>query len=232
MVSEVMLQQTQVQRVLPKFETFLQKFPTIKLLAQAPLGEVLKTWSGLGYNRRAKYLHQAVQSIVSEYSGVFPQTTEELVKLPGIGRNTAGAIVVYAFNKPALFVETNIRTVYIHHFFHDQAEVPDSAIIEKLEQTLDKKQPREFYWRLMDYGTQLKKKQGNLTRKSKMYTKQSTFAGSNRQLRGRVLRELADGELTRQQLKQRIKDERLDGVLERLQIEGLIAKKKQHFVLG
>lgn len=232
MVSEIMLQQTQVARVIPKFTAFMKNFPNVQSLAEAPLSQVLQLWSGLGYNRRAKFLHQAAQAIVTDYAGQFPHSITELTKLPGVGKNTAGAIIVYAYNQPAIFVETNIRTVYIHHFFHDQQAVPDSAIIAKLEETLDKAQPREFYWRLMDYGTQLKKKQGNTARRSKTYTKQSAFAGSRRQLRGQVLRTLADGHQTEQSLRKIIADERLSSVLESLQIEGLITKKKQQYQLG
>lgn len=232
LVSEIMLQQTQVPRVIPKYEAFLQRFPDVEQLAETNLSEVLKLWSGLGYNRRAKFLHQAAIAIAGDYSGIFPRTVEDLIKLPGVGRNTAGAILAYAYNQPALFVETNIRTVYIHHFFADHHNVSDSAILEKLEQTLDPSNPREFYWRLMDYGTMLKKEHGNAARKSRVYAKQSAFKGSNRQIRGQVLRELAAKDLTRQQLVAMIDDQRLGPVLESLQLEGLITKKKQHYILG
>src|SRR6185437_9030478 len=123
LVSEVMLQQTQVGRVLPKYQQFLSRFPDVKSLATAPLGDVLKMWNGLGYNRRAKFLWLAAQKIVDGFGGVFPSDVQQLELLPGVGANTAGAIRVYAFNKPAIFIETNIRTVYIHHFFDGQKDI-------------------------------------------------------------------------------------------------------------
>lgn len=136
LVSEIMLQQTQVVRVRPKYEEFLRTFPTVQKLAAATLGDVLVAWQGLGYNRRAKYLWQAAQKIAQDYGGKFPQVQTELATLPGIGPNTAGAIMTYAFNKPATFIETNIRTIFIHHFFPAQTSVADSAIRELVSVTL------------------------------------------------------------------------------------------------
>jgi A/G-specific adenine glycosylase len=120
LVSELMLQQTQVDRVILKFELFMTTFPTIKDLANASLAEVLTTWSGLGYNRRAKFLHEAAQKVVADFNGAIPDNYDALVTLPGIGPNTAGAILAYSFNQPVVFIETNVRTVYFHHFFEDQ----------------------------------------------------------------------------------------------------------------
>lgn len=220
MVSELMLQQTQVARVIPKFNEFLINFPDVDHLATAPLSEVLLAWSGLGYNRRAKFLWQAAQSI----TGHFPQTSEDLVKLPGIGKNTAGAILAYAYNQPVLFLETNVRTVYIHHFFQDQIEVPDAEIVKTLAATLDQTNPREFYWALMDYGTYLKKTVGNLSRYAKGYAKQSKFEGSRRQIRGQVLKFLATQSLTLPELADRIPDERLAAVVSDLLAEKLITR--------
>lgn len=232
LVSEIMLQQTQVQRVIPKYAAFIDRFPSVQTLARAPLSDVLQAWSGLGYNRRAKYLHQAAQTIVRHHDGVLPSTIDALVQLPGVGVNTAGAILAYAYNQPTIFIETNVRTVYIHHFFHDQASVTDKVIREKLEVTIDTVNPRQFYWRLMDYGTQLKQELGNLSRKSKTYGKQSRFDGSRRQIRGEVLKALTNASRTHRQLESMIIDERLNSVLEQLQVEGLITKKKQHYQLG
>lgn len=136
LVSELMLQQTQVSRVIPKYEQFLELFPTVQDVATSSLAAILTAWSGLGYNRRAKYLHLAAKQIVHDFGGELPHDVDELIKLPGVGPNTAGAIAAYAFNQPVTFVETNIRTVYIYHFFHDQSDVPDSAILKLLIQTL------------------------------------------------------------------------------------------------
>lgn len=231
LLSEVMLQQTQVPRVIPKFAAFLQQFPNVSVLAQASLGDVLVIWQGLGYNRRAKYLWQAAQMVVGGYGGTFPHTVGELVRLPGIGTNTAGAIVVYAYNQPAVFIETNIRTVYIHHYFHDQTGVPDAAIRALLEQTIDRDNPRTFYWALMDYGTHLKQTVGNLTRASKAYAKQSKFSGSLRQLRGRVLRLLAGGPLPAERLLYELNDPRATRVLQDLEQEHMVRQQGDEYRL-
>jgi A/G-specific adenine glycosylase len=224
MVSELMLQQTQVARVIPKYLAFLQQFPDAHTLARSPLGDVLRAWQGLGYNRRAKFLWQTAQ-IVDNLKH-FPDTLAGLVKLPGVGANTAGAILAYAHNYPAQFVETNIRTVYIHHFFKAVGSGPggvlDREIIGLLRQTLDREHPREFYWALMDYGSHLKATYGNPNKVSKQYAKQSAFQGSRRQIRGQVIRALGVRSATAAQLEAAIPDERLVGVLADLAGEGLI----------
>lgn len=220
MVSELMLQQTQVARVIPKYLAFLETFPGVPVLARAELGNVLRAWQGLGYNRRAKFLWQAAQAI--EAAGSFPDSQEELVKLPGIGANTAGAIRAYAYNQPVIFVETNIRTVYIHHFFGDRTDVHDKEILKLVAQTADHEQPREFYWALMDYGSYLKATLGNPNTASKHYAKQSAFQGSRRQVRGRVLRELGARAHTFAELQAKVTDERLESVLNDLIREGMV----------
>jgi A/G-specific adenine glycosylase len=229
MVSELMLQQTQVLRVIPKYHAFLERFPTVDVLAEAELGDVLRSWQGLGYNRRAKFLWQAVQQI--HELGGFPKTVAELVKLPGIGAGTAGAILAYAFNQPVAYVETNVRTVYIHHFFADQAGVHDKDILSLVEQTVDRENPREFYWALMDYGSYLKSTIGNLNTASKHYTKQSKFHGSKRQVRGQVLRLLGDGALPFEALQAAVPDDRLPVVLLDLQNEGMVRFERGAYLL-
>lgn len=220
MVSEIMLQQTQVPRVAPKYISFTHQFKDVQVLANVELGDVLRAWQGLGYNRRAKFLWQAAQAIAEQ--GKFPDSLAELVKLPGIGSNTAGAILAYAYNQPAVFIETNVRTVYIHHFCNDRVDVDDKEIRELLEDTLDRENPREFYWAIMDYGSHLKASVGNLNKSSKHYTKQSAFHGSRRQLRGAVLRALGGGSKATAELQEIIPDERLGSVLQDLIEEGLI----------
>ena len=227
MISEVMLQQTQVSRVIPKYFEFITLFPNIESLAKAPLADVLKAWSGLGYNRRAKFLWQAAQKI----QGPFPATFEALIALPGIGANTAGAILTYAYNKPVVFIETNIRTVYIHHFFGDQIDVHDKELMPFIEQTLDKENPREWYWALMDYGVHLKLTIGNTARNSKHYVKQSTFIGSKRQVRGQVIRLLTEGPQLYVVLQERIVDKSLDEVLADLMRDRLIRQNDQQYCL-
>jgi A/G-specific adenine glycosylase len=229
MVSELMLQQTQVQRVIPKYTAFLGLFPTTQELATADLGDVLRAWQGLGYNRRAKFLWQAAQAVNAV--GTFPRTQVELIKLPGVGANTAGAILAYAYNQPVVFVETNVRTVYIHHFFADRADVTDKEILAPLEQTLDHENPREFYWALMDYGSHLKATVGNLNRASKHYTKQSQFHGSRRQVRGQVIRLLGVRDYDLPGLTEAVADERLQAILDELVIEQLITFQKEKYHL-
>ena len=187
LVSEIMLQQTQTGRVEEKFTIFMDQFPDFKALAEAPFSEVLRFWKGLGYNRRAKYLHDIARLVVDKFDSVLPDDPEVLVSFPGIGKATAASISVFAFNQPHAFIETNIRTVFIHFFFSDRSAVPDVEIMHLVEQTIDRDNPREWYYALMDYGVMLKKTVGNLSRKSSGYRKQSRFEGSDRQLRGRIL---------------------------------------------
>ncbi len=219
LVSEIMLQQTQVSRVIPKYQAFLGRFPTIGSLAAANLGEVLKVWSGLGYNRRAKYLHEAAKTLVSKDT---PWKFEDLVACKGIGANTAAAVMVYAYNQPRVFIETNIRTVYLHHFFAGKTAVSDKLLLPLIERSLDTAKPREWYWALMDYGTYLKSNVGNAARRSQHYTKQSVFQGSRRQVRGQILRLLTQAPRSAAELTKTVADRRLVDVLYDLKQEGFI----------
>lgn len=231
MVSEIMLQQTQVGRVIPKFQQFLHTFPDVQTLSKAPLGEVLLCWSGLGYNRRAKFLWQASGALAHDFGGRVPRNQNQLVSLPGIGPNTAGAILVYAFNQPEVFIETNIRTVFIHHFFADEKNVPDSAIADLVRTTLPTQNAREWYWALMDYGTFLKQVVGNVSRQSRSFIKQSPFEGSRRQIRGKVLKLLAESAWPASGLQAEITDERLPAVLDELAAEGLVIHTEHGYML-
>lgn len=232
LVSELMLQQTQVSRVIPKYNEFLSQFPNIAELASSPLSKVLVAWSGLGYNRRAKYLHTTACTIVSQYSGAVPNDVKALVTLPGIGENTAAAITVYSFNRAEIFIETNIRTVYIHHFFPKEATVTDKEIAHLVEQTLSSNNPREWYWALMDYGASLKAGQSKAHQQSRHFKKQSSFAHSKRFVRGAVIRLLTTGEKTKVELLRDIGDNRTESVLTDLTSEGLIVKQKGTFKLS
>lgn len=187
-ISEVMLQQTQVSRVMTKYPLFIQAFPSFEKLANAPLSDVLLIWQGMGYNRRAKFLKSSAEMVISTFDGTLPDEASLLEQLPGIGPATARSIVTFTYNKPELFIETNIRRVMIYHFFPDSEGVDDRDIIPYIDQIIDKKNPREWYYALMDYGTWLAKGVINPNRKSKHYTKQSKFEGSNRQIRGEILR--------------------------------------------
>jgi A/G-specific adenine glycosylase len=232
-VSELMLQQTQVPRVVPKFNIFIGAFPSFEALAEAPLSEVLQVWSGLGYNRRAKFLRQTAQVVAGQYGGNLPHERADLVALPGIGFHTAGAVLAYAYNEPVVFIETNIRTVFIHHFFAGQEKVSDADLLPLIEQSLPEGRAREWYWALMDYGTFLKQTAGNASRLSASYSKQSTFHGSRRQIRGQVLRLLGKaGAQTLEQLQQEVADERLASVLDDLANEGLIENANGRYSLS
>ncbi len=234
LVSEIMLQQTQVERVIPKYEAFLEKWPTVQKLAKASLGDVLRAWQGLGYNRRAKMLHQCAREIVNEHGGVFPATYDELQKLPGIGPYTAGAVLAFAFDTPVPIIETNIRTVYLYHFFSKQSAVSEAKIVRYIELTLDQEKPREWYWALMDYGAHLKKLHGNLNKQAKSYSKQSKFKGSDREVRGAIIRALADKSYTRAQLQAKLATFpkiKLCEQMQKLEAENLIVLQERKYQL-
>ena len=225
LVSEVMLQQTQTQRVLPKYEQWLSRFPSFYELADAPLKEVLLYWQGLGYNRRGKYLHEIAKRVVQEYGGKLPDCPKQLEQLPGIGKYTAAAVSTFAFCQPNSFIETNIRTVYIVNFFQDQEKVHDKEILPLITQTIDQARPREWYYALMDYGVMLKQQLINPSRKSAHHVVQSKFEGSDRQIRGMILRLLTENETASlQELKKKIKrkPERIEKALRQLTNEGFL----------
>lgn len=205
LVSEIMLQQTQTERVVPKYIAWLERFPTVHSLASAPFADVLAYWSGLGYNRRARFLQEAARelSLILEKTGSFPQSPEELDKLPGVGLYTACAVATFAFNRAEVFIETNIRSVFLFFFFQDalrqsktdeefsaSLKIHDREIIPFIRESLYTENPREWYYALMDYGAALKKVVKNPNRKSAHYTRQSRFEGSIRQARGAILRQL------------------------------------------
>lgn len=190
LISEIMLQQTQTYRVAPKYDLWLAEFPNFQTLAQAPLRDVLSVWQGLGYNRRGMYLQKTAQQIVSEYNGILPSNPAVLETFPGIGKNTAGSICAFVFNMPVVFIETNIRAVYIHSFFKDTESVHDKELLPLIAQTVDQCNPREWYYALMDYGVFLKQQCKNPSRKSVHHTQQSKFQGSDRQIRGMIIRVL------------------------------------------
>lgn len=186
-ISEVMLQQTQVGSVIPKYIDFIKKFPTFEKLAKSPFSEILSIWKGLGYNRRALYLLNSSITICSTYEGRVPKSVEALDLLPGIGSATANSIYVFVFNEPKVFIETNIRRVFIHHFFKGKKDVDDKLIYPLVLLSLSSDRPRDWYYALMDYGTYLGKAFPNPNRQSKHYTTQSKFRGSSRQVRGEIL---------------------------------------------
>lgn len=262
MVSEFMLQQTQTARVTERYAAWLERFPTVRSVAQAELSDVLSLWNGLGYNRRAKFLHEACKRICTEYGGIIPDDAETLDALPGIGVYTARAICAFAFGKAEVFVETNIRAVFIHCFFAGEAAdggggenggsgggtgvgrdigpaspaVPDSDILPLVEQTLDAEDPRTWYYALMDYGAHLKKTAANPSRKSASYARQSAFRGSLREARGAILRQLSrqKGGLVLGDIGagEGIDADRLEKAAAGLLAEGLIRREGARYFLG
>lgn len=235
LVSEIMLQQTQTHRVMPKFELWMTEFPDFNALAQAPLRDLLSAWQGLGYNRRALFLQRTAQAVVNEYNGMLPDDPAILVTLPGIGKNTAGSVAAFAFNRPTVFIETNIRAVFIHSFFKDQDDIKDSQIEPLVAQTVDQKNPREWYYALMDYGVELKARFKNPSRKSAHHVKQSKFEGSHRQIRGKALRIItAHGIITYHELCALIGDQdpRIQTAINELLKEGFVKKEGELLQVG
>lgn len=235
LVSEIMLQQTQVQRVMGKYEKFTKVFPDFPSLARAPLCNVLREWQGLGYNRRAMALKRIAQKVMKEFRGNLPASVETLTTFPGIGRATASAIAAFAFHEPAVFIETNIRRVFIHCFFHDRHNVKDTEILPLVGKTLDTSNPREWYYALMDYGVMLKQQYENPNRRSAHYQRQSPFQGSNRQVRGMILKilttktSISEREITQ---KLHIDPEKVNNSLAQLLKEGFIKKKRGKFAIA
>lgn len=228
LVSELMLQQTQVDRVIPKFTAFIDRFPDEASLAQATLADVLSLWQGLGYNRRAKFLHESAKKITTEFGGVFPNSYDTILSLPGVGPGTAGAIMAYAFNQPIVFIETNVRTVYFHHFFGDGDKVSDTELRPIVEATMDAEHPREFYWALMDYGTWLKKQGVGRITQSSHYKKQSPLKGSVREVRGQIIRQLSLSDVSQAALRQQYQDDpRFELALNGLLADGLVMQTDQ-----
>ena len=234
LLSELMLQQTQVKRVIEKYREFLRRFPSIESMAGAPLRVILEAWQGLGYNRRALALKRLATIIVDRYGGRIPREIEALKALPGVGAATAGAVCAFAFDRPVVFIETNIRSVFIHFFFQDREAVKDSDILPLIAQTLDAKRPREWYYALMDYGASLKERHPNPNRRSAHYARQSPFEGSRRQVRGKILKAVvAHPGISEAALVKEIScdKEMVRHVLEQLREEGFIGKKGRRFFI-
>ena len=234
LVSEIMLQQTQVPRVLIKYPEFISQFPTFESLSSASLKDVIAAWQGMGYNRRAKYLKLIAEQVISAYDGKLPDNPIVLDSLPGIGPGTAGSLAVFAYNRPAVFIETNIRRVFIHFFFQEQEDIDDKQIYPLVEQSLSGQDPRQWYYALMDYGTMLGAGKENANRRSRHYSVQSKFEGSDRQIRGAILKSLVQhNEIEEKQLITFIqKDEsRTRIVLEQMEKEGMVVRDNNRYSL-
>ncbi len=192
LVSEIMLQQTQVARVGRFWERFLSAFPTLDALAAAAVPDVLELWQGLGYNRRALALKRTADTCAAERAGRLPETAEELQALPGIGPATAAGVVAFAYQRPSVYLETNVRTLFLHELFPEQEAVPDKALLPLVEAAafhpLAAADPRRWYYGLLDYGAHLKATVPNPSRRSASHSRQSAFEGSRRQKRAWVTR--------------------------------------------
>ena len=238
-VSEVMLQQTQVARVKDHYKRWLKAYPSLQALAKAPFKDVLAHWQGLGYNRRAKHLHTMARELAKNRH-TMPTNAAGLEALPGVGEYTAGAITAFAFNKPGVFLETNIRTALIYHFFPREKKVSERKLKAVLEQCLQevaraRANPREWYWALMDYGAFLKKTVGNSNRQSTSYTKQSAFEGSRRQVQAAIVKYLVGqkGPVTKSELREKIERNgySLGELLLVLEREGIISQTKKGYMI-
>ena len=229
-VSEIMLQQTQVARVEPRYLQFIARYPTLQSVADASQPELLEIWQGLGYNRRARNMGRACRLMVAHHHGVIPQQRTALVALPGIGEATAGALLAYGFNQRVLFIETNIRRVFIHFFFSDghraHQPVTDNDIKPLLAESLPQRNIRHWYYALTDYGAMLPRQLPNPNRRARAYRRQSEFVGSHRALRGAIIRYALSGEMAHAQLREALpsyNDEQIARALTELAQEGMIS---------
>lgn len=229
MVSEVMLQQTQVLRVVAKYREFTERFPTVRDLAHASPADVLRIWKGMGYNRRALYLHKTAKAIVKIYQGKFPVSERELIKLPGLGTYTARAILVFAYGQEAPLVDTNIRQIITHFFFKDQPQ-KESVVEEVARQLVPKGKSWEWHQALMDYGAlELQKVNG---KRQNVKKKQVPFRESNRFFRGRIIDRLREEDIRERKLESEFKkkyrkpNDFLKAILQGLEADGLISRSK------
>lgn len=238
LLSEVMLQQTQVSRVMGRWEQWLETFPTIADLASAPLPPVLELWQGMGYNRRALNLKRCAEEVVAMHDGVVPSDKKALLGLPGIGPSTSAGVRIFAFRQPDMYLETNVRAVFIHELFPGRESVADKELVSLVEATCPQDaRVRAWYYALLDYGAYLKKTMTNPTRRSKHYTRQSKFEGSHRQKRAYLLRRVIDDALSTEDLARDLaQSERASGrqepsveevraILDELEREGFVMRR-------
>ncbi len=225
LVSEFMLQQTQVSRVMKSYPEWMRRWPDPVSMASAALPDVLCAWSGLGYNRRALNLVRTAKTLVERYGGLVPCDRRALESLPGVGTYTASAVLAFAFGVETILIETNVRAAFIHHFFRDRSAVSDATLVPLVREAAEGQDPRIWNYALMDYGAGIKRRFANPTRRSASYTPQSPFKGSNRQVRGGVLRALSDRVARGADELSRILDmpmERVEGAIRELEAEGFV----------
>ena len=228
LVSEIMLQQTQTDRVVPKYEAFLKEFPCVEALSKASVADVVRMWMGLGYYRRALNLHKAAKVICEERGGDFPTTIQELRSLPGVGSYTAAAVGAFAFGIAAPMIETNIRSVYLTFFFPKRRVVTDKEVSQVVEETLYRRDPRRWFYALMDLGVELKRLDRSINTRSKHYVRQSKFHGSHRQVRAAVLKTIAEKSRRFEEVLSELSypQEKIELALTQLEREGFVIKKR------
>jgi A/G-specific adenine glycosylase len=243
LVSEIMLQQTQVARITEYYKKFLARFPNFRALVRARQSDVLRVWQGLGYNRRAIFLQRTAKIVVEQYGGKLPNNREAFESLPGIGKGTSGSLMAFTFNQPEVFIETNIRRVFIYFFFPRRRTVTDAELERYIERSVDKKNPREWYWALMDYGAAMLVAEAapgravkNPNRRSAHYKKQSAFAGSDRELRGNIVRSTLAAKKNKIEAKEllqklNIPPTRFKKIVRALEKEGFIVRKKDYICI-
>lgn len=231
LVSEIMLQQTQVSRVIPKYEEFLKRFPTVGKLASVSSAEVIRAWKGLGYNRRALNLQRAARVIVGEHNGKVPSDLEALRELPGIGRYTAGAIRNFASGIDTPAVDTNVKQ-FLDHFVPASAARTENDYYDLAEQLMPEGKAREWLHAVMDYSALVLKSNkvtGSTLRVEPR--KSEPFVGSNRYLRGRIIDRLRDQAQTASALFAAIakpidvEQGRFQALVTALQSEGFLTRK-------
>jgi len=243
-LSEVMLQQTQVARVDGRWQRWLERFPTVDALAAASPADVLEEWQGMGYNRRALALLNAAQAI-SAAGGAVPEDEASLRALPGIGPATAAGIRAFAFNRHTVYLETNVRAVFLHEVFPNSEDVADRDLIPLVDATCPPDggnslcDPRGWYYALLDYGAHLKKTLPNPSRRSRGYVRQSRFEGSTRQKRAALVRIMLDhrsgistrdlaAELNRHELRAgraELRESDVEAIVEQLRSEGFCTRE-------
>ena len=246
LVSEIMLQQTQVDRVRKKYDEFLKAFPDVATLARASRADVLRVWSGLGYNRRALYLHECAKTIVKDHAGKFPNTYDALIALPGIGRSTAGALLAFVFDRDVPMIDTNIRRILVRIFYKGKNMPNDKALYEFASDLIPKGRGRVWNYALLDIGATLCRARGHSLSCPLMqlhgrvgdfvYKKpQQKFLGSRRYFRGQLLRMLVEQKsvsMAQAERELKLSESELHEVIEALKSERIIVCSRDRFRLA
>jgi len=232
LISEIMLQQTQVSRGLPKYLEFLKTFPTVFDLASASVGDVLRIWKGMGYNRRALFLQKTAIEIVDTYKGIFPKEEKKLLALPGIGKYTARAMMVFAFELDVTMIDTNIREIIRTHFFGGK-QCKETEIEKVAIQLLPTGNSWAWHEALMDYGALALDR----TKNEEKGKKSVPFKDTNRFIRGRIMDAVRERIWKKKELVKYIecthhKDkEKISMNIEALMNEHLLENEKNHIQL-